>query len=388
MSIVRSGALKIEVQQYADSRYGFDYKPLEGLRKKVRLHSEKDAINKARELLGAANAGHVDRMAIDESEYSEFLQWKASRRKQSSVEDLKTEFIASKEGKGGSGYLIARLKTDLGRFVKAFPLANISQLDHMGREVEKWLNSMEAKPGQPLSPRRWNNILANVVSLLRYARRNKLLPAEKTAVELIERKRVTVRVTIYTPDELRKLIAAVKVKREKTEADWLPYILFSAFAGIRPEELNPSIKSGKTAFLSWENILWEKGKIDIPAEVSKVRQRRFIPIHPTLARMLKKYRKNHKGKIAPNGRISNQTAKWKELSGVQWKSDALRHSYASYKLALTSDVAALSFEMGNSPTMIKRHYLELVHEAEARAWFQESSKSVKRGRSAMGAMPV
>ncbi len=102
---------------------------------------------------------------------------------------------------------------------------------------------------------------------------------------------------------------------------------------------------------------------------------------------------NHKGKIAPSGRIGNQTAKWKELSGVSWKSDALRHSYASYKLALCPDVAALSFEMGNSPTMIKRHYLDLKHEDEARKWFKEeevkkSSKRVKRGRSQMASLPV
>jgi hypothetical protein len=73
------------------------------------------------------------------------------------------------------------------------------------------------------------------------------------------------------------------------------------------------------------------------------------------------------------------TRKWAEAAGIKWKSDALRHSYASYKLALTHDMAALALEMGNSPAMIFRHYLDLKHEEEAQAWFaaRPSSKSSK-----------
>jgi hypothetical protein len=74
------------------------------------------------------------------------------------------------------------------------------------------------------------------------------------------------------------------------------------------------------------------------------------------------------------------TRKWAEAAGMEWKSDALRHSYASYKLALTHDMAALALEMGNSPTMIFRHYLDLKHEDEAKAWFAvlPSAKSSKK----------
>ena len=52
-----------------------------------------------------------------------------------------------------------------------------------------------------------------------------------------------------------------------------------------------------------------------------------------------------------------------------WKKNALRHSYISYRVALTGDVARTALESGNSPKMIFRHYREVVDEEAANAWF-------------------
>ena len=54
---------------------------------------------------------------------------------------------------------------------------------------------------------------------------------------------------------------------------------------------------------------------------------------------------------------------------VAWKANALRHSFISYRVALTKDIAAVALEAGNSPTMIFRHYRELVTGEEAADWF-------------------
>lgn len=55
---------------------------------------------------------------------------------------------------------------------------------------------------------------------------------------------------------------------------------------------------------------------------------------------------------------------------MKWKKDGWRHSYASYRLALTQNAHALAEEMGNSVHMIRTHYLDLKHEDEAQKWFQ------------------
>ncbi len=52
-----------------------------------------------------------------------------------------------------------------------------------------------------------------------------------------------------------------------------------------------------------------------------------------------------------------------------WRQNALRHSFISYRVALTGDVARTALEAGNSPKMIFRHYREVVTEEDAKAWF-------------------
>jgi hypothetical protein len=52
-----------------------------------------------------------------------------------------------------------------------------------------------------------------------------------------------------------------------------------------------------------------------------------------------------------------------------WKANALRHSFISYRVALTRDISAVALEAGNSPRMIFAHYRELCIEAEALEWF-------------------
>jgi hypothetical protein len=49
--------------------------------------------------------------------------------------------------------------------------------------------------------------------------------------------------------------------------------------------------------------------------------------------------------------------------------NGLRHSFCSYRLAQTNNAAQVALEAGNSPTMIFRHYRELVTPAQAEAWF-------------------
>ena len=53
----------------------------------------------------------------------------------------------------------------------------------------------------------------------------------------------------------------------------------------------------------------------------------------------------------------------------KWKRNGLRHSFCSYRLAITQDAAKTSLEAGNSPQMIFRHYRELTTEDEAKEWF-------------------
>ena len=58
-----------------------------------------------------------------------------------------------------------------------------------------------------------------------------------------------------------------------------------------------------------------------------------------------------------------------DKSGIGWRQNALRHSFASYRLAEIQDAAKVALEMGNTPEKLFRHYRELVTPDAAKAWF-------------------
>jgi hypothetical protein len=69
-----------------------------------------------------------------------------------------------------------------------------------------------------------------------------------------------------------------------------------------------------------------------------------------------------------------ETAQDEGWSPFLWKHNALRHSFISYRVAQTQSVAQVALEAGNSPSMIFKHYRELVQPKEAKAWFAIAPK--------------
>jgi hypothetical protein len=55
--------------------------------------------------------------------------------------------------------------------------------------------------------------------------------------------------------------------------------------------------------------------------------------------------------------------------GFAWKHNALRHSFISYRVAQTQNVAQVALEAGNSPRVVFSNYRELVRPADAAKWF-------------------
>lgn len=56
-------------------------------------------------------------------------------------------------------------------------------------------------------------------------------------------------------------------------------------------------------------------------------------------------------------------------AGVEWVKNGLRHSFCSYRLAVTHDPVRVATEAGNSTSMIHKHYKALVTEAQGQKWF-------------------
>jgi hypothetical protein len=53
-----------------------------------------------------------------------------------------------------------------------------------------------------------------------------------------------------------------------------------------------------------------------------------------------------------------------------WPANVMRHSFGSYWLAEFKDKNALALQMGNSPTVIEKHYERAVRPKEAARYWQ------------------
>lgn len=346
-----NGGLRIDIRRYADGRYGFDYTPPGELRVKVRLNNLVAAKRRADELIGTAHAGKLDLLAIEPEEFAEFLRWKAQNRRIAKVPDLVADFLATKKTKGRTAKHIEHLENTLTDFADDFPIL-IDQIQ--GAQVERWIDARE------VGPRTWNNIRSRIVSLWRFARRRGAIGADETPIEQIELKKTKTKKETYSLEEFKKFLGSVPT-------EWLPMIINGGFCGVRPEETCPEAKSEKVP-LSWEDFLWDKQIIDIKAETSKTGDRRFVPICDAAMEFYAPWRKK-KGICVPRMKVANLTSGWGRAIGIPWKFDGWRHSYASYRLAVTRDIAALEDSMGNSRKMIKDHYLDRKHEGDGIAWF-------------------
>lgn len=163
-------------------------------------------------------------------------------------------------------------------------------------------------------------------------------------------------VSIYTPNELKRLFKACKSYDDGLDRECSPCAVpfaFMAFAGIRPDEVTK---------LRWEDVSTELANIRIGPTIAKKARRRNVRIHPTLAAWIETVPKSkRKGKIVPArwrykaGRVRKEAA----IDGNE-KQDALRHSFGSYLLAIENDLDALKSDMGHEHIRV---YFEHYHKA-------------------------
>jgi integrase len=157
---------------------------------------------------------------------------------------------------------------------------------------------------------------------------------------------------ILTPEQARAALAAVP----PVASAWFSLCLF---AGVRPQES-----------IGWDSIEWESSRIIVAPELSKVRRHRIVSPPDTLWPWLS---------LAATSRASlpiSLATQRRSIRAVRdslgweaWPQDVLRHSAASYWLAVSGDVSRVAWQLGNSPAVLMRHYWNLVTPEEAeRFW--------------------
>ncbi len=260
------------------------------------------------------------------------------------VADVVAELLKVKESRGASARYLKDLRFRLEKFSDAFQ-CNIGNVET--KSVQAWLDGMK------LSSQSYANNKRVVYLLFEFAiARGYSLDNPVKAVENVKIRNGNVE--IYTPAEIAKLLASA-------DSDFLPCLAIGAFAGLRSAEIER---------LKWQDVDLKSRHIIVGADVAKTASRRVVPVADNLAAWLASY-SEHKGKVWSGSSIGFYKAQvaTAKAAGVDWKQNALRHSFASYRLAQTQNAAQVALECGNSPKIIFAHYRELVKPADALKWF-------------------
>lgn len=261
------------------------------------------------------------------------------------VPEVVTEFVNSKKRDGFSKRYIEDCHARLNAFAQAFP---VRIADVTTGQIQAWLDKLKA------GPRSRNNVRNLITTLFNFARDRGFLPKnERTEAESLTRAKVVEsEIGILKPGQMAALLKHAK-------PDLIPFIAISGFAGLRRAEM---------LRLNWEEVDLKENFIRVTPGKAKTGQRRLVLIQPNLAMWLRPNIRS-KGPVCRNGKIPYRTTALAGDLKIAWPNNALRHSYASYRLAQCHDAAKVALEMGNSPAIIFRHYQQLVTPAEATAWW-------------------
>ncbi|HEV2330459.1 MAG TPA: site-specific integrase [Verrucomicrobiae bacterium] len=271
------------------------------------------------------------------------------------VRQVADEFLVAKRAAKVTDHHITNLEGRLGSFSTAF---NMNIADIAAKEIQGWLDRLPVK-GQTK-----RNYLKAVSALFAFGIRQKYLP--KDAIDEVKSieppKEESYEIEIFTPSEMRELLAAAK-------PEVVPFLAIGGFAGLRTAEIMR---------LDWSEIHLAEKYIEIKAKKAKTGSRRPAPITENLAQWLAPYAKESGPVVTEINydelveAVNRKRLEGKDPATVQlfeWKHNALRHSFCSYRLAAIKNVAQVSHEAGNSPQMIFKHYRQLVSESDAGKWF-------------------
>jgi len=271
------------------------------------------------------------------------------------VADAVKALVEDRRAAKCSPQYVTRLETELARFAADFSCQLSAVLPP---KVADWLRELRGVNGKPVGNRTRRNFFGHIRTLFQFALSRRWVSrdlSEEISALPQPKLEAAEEVGIFTPAEIRTLL-------ENASDETLPTLAVGAFAGLRTAEL---------CRLEWQDIRLAERVIVVGAAKAKTASRRVVPVSENLAAWLLPVAKRE-GLLAGGLNDKVLSKRWDRLAdsvGLQWRHNALRHSFCSYRLALTSDTAKVSFEAGNSPGMVHRHYRALVTEAQGREWF-------------------
>lgn len=264
--------------------------------------------------------------------------------------------------------MLADYRKTLRALERHFPGRHVHTLN--ADELEAFLRTLGP------SAKSWNNQRGNLHALFEYAVSPRRRWANENPVKQIEKRTVSRGIPqIETAARVAEIFAFLEGYTGECgtkPAGWLcPYFATIFFAGVRPSIRDGEIRKIANSPDVSKIIDLDLGVIRLQPEHTKTRFVRRTTIQPNLAAWLRAY---------PLGRFPLiPTGAERSVKAVRKRfglgDDVARHSFVSMFVGKFRSVADAALQAGNSESVVRRHYLDLVSEAEAAAYWGVAPKA-------------
>ncbi len=242
----------------------------------------------------------------------------------------------------------SEINTCVGRFVKKFGPYHFEQIGP--DEIRKYLSQFKN-----LQTRRNNRRSIN--TFFEWGKSRKFI-LNNPFDEVTNPGITFVEPQILKIEKVKEILRTVK----SDDPELMPFVALGFFCGIRPVELSR---------LDESDFDFESGYINIPAKKAKDKRSRLVPLTETLRSFMPKYASINVMNLAKRFDKIKVKCGYQhgKHEGMPWPADVLRHSFASYHLAVHKSRAELAEIMGNSEKIIKKHYRTPIKQEVGEAYF-------------------
>jgi integrase len=312
--------------------------------------AERKAVIRSRELAESFTAAGVKGFTLDAALtfYADHLHL---RRRSVNMLAAYDEFVATREKEGVSAVHLRDFTYRLERFAKKHAKRLVAEITT--KDVDAWIFGLKNAPQSKDKHRRLLHNFFGYCAGRGYAEEN---PVSRAAKVKVIRKAPG----ILTPADAAAVLAAAP-------AEIVPALAIGFFAGLRTAEI---------ARLDWSEVNLKRGFIEVTAENAKSSQRRLVAITPNLKAWLEPHAQRSGPVRLTEMRHKDRFDLARKEAGIQWPSNAARHSFASYHLALHQDAAKTALQLGHTNTAVLfQHYRELARPEDAEAYFAITPKT-------------
>ena len=401
-----AGEFTLTLREITETKNGFQWNTcmVQGWRegdtwKRKRFKDRDDALafiyQKQVELANASGAKHLVNTRLDENQVNEaedafhrlgsryslreaveyFIRHFCEPDFKITMKDARVKFIEGKEREGVRERSRKQLESTLKGFESFLGKGDeeIGQGVHVHEatadDVERFLRGLRAKDGkQKASRKTWNNYRADLSSFFNWCGdQQRRWIGDNPAARVKKFKKLDRDIPeTLTVEEAEALMRHVE---DHTGGAMVRYFALALFAGLRT---GPTGELHKLARHPDRDKLidMKTGVIHITPEISKTGQKRQVMIRPNLRAWLER----SASEILPKNhdRIVKAIRAEKKLSH-----DELRHTFFSYHVGAFRSVGDAALEGGNSESVIKTHYLNLMPRTEAEKFWQIAPKGVE-----------